>query len=57
MYIFKSIHNGDIALEDVEKEQIELKKDLAGINQGDPKDKSQEQKKPINNIKSLYNSR
>ena len=39
MHIFKSINNGDIPLEDIEKEQIELKKDLGRINQGDPKDK------------------
>ena len=57
MYIFKSIHKGGTTLEDVEKEQIELKKDLDRIKQGDPKDKSPEQKKTINNIKNLYNSR
>ena len=28
LYIFKSIHNGDILLEDIEKEQIKLKRDL-----------------------------
>ena len=57
LHSFKSIHNGDTALEDVEKEQIELKRDLGRIKQGDLKDKSQEQKKAINNIKNLYNSR
>ena len=57
MHIFKSIYNGDITLEDVEKEQIELKKDLGRIKQGDPKDKSPEQKKTVNNIKNIYNSR
>ena len=57
MYIFKSIYNGDVSLEDVEKEQIELKKDLGGIKQGGPKDKSSKQKKTINNFKDLYNSR
>ena len=57
MHIFKSIYIGDIALEDVEKEQIELKRDLGPIKQGDPKDKSQERKKTINNIKNLHNSR
>ena len=31
MHIFKSIHNGDIPLEDIEKEQIELKRDLGSI--------------------------
>ena len=39
MHIFKSIYNGDITLEDVEKEQTELKKDLGHIKQEDPKDK------------------
>ena len=57
MHIFKRMYNGDIPLEDVEKEQIELKKDLGRIKQGDPKDKSPEQKETINNIKNLYNSR
>ena len=57
MHTFKNIYNGDIALEDVQKEQKELKRDLGCINQGDPRDKSQEQKKTINNIRNLYNSR
>ena len=57
MHTFRSIHNGDTTLEDVEKEQIELKRDLGRVKQGDPTDKSQEQKKTINNIKNLYNSR
>ena len=52
MHTFKSIHNGDIALEDAEKKQIELKRDLGRIKQGHPKDKSQEQNKTINNIKN-----
>ena len=51
MRIFKSIYKGDITLEDIEKEQIELKKDLERIKQGDPKDKSPEQKKIMNNVK------
>ena len=57
MHIFKSIHNGYTTLEDIEKEQIEFKNDLGRMKQGDPKDKSQEQKEIINNIKNLYNSR
>ena len=44
-------------LEDIEKEQIELKRGLGRIKQGDPRDKSEEQKKTIDNIKNLYNSR
>ena len=42
MHISKSIHNGDITLEDIEKEQIELKRYLVHINQGNPKKKSDE---------------
>ena len=57
MHIFKGIHTGDTTLEDIEKEKMKLKRDLGRIKQGDPKDKSQEQKKIINNIKNLYNSR
>ena len=57
MHIFKSIYNGYTTLEDIERKQIELKKDLRRIKQGDPKDKLQEQKNIINNIKNLYNSR
>ena len=39
---FKSIHNGVIALEDVEKEQIKLKLDLKHITQGPKYNKSPE---------------
>ena len=41
-HIFKDMHNGDIALEDVEKEQKELILDLSCIKQGNPKTKSPE---------------
>ena len=51
------MHNGGILLEDTEKEKIELKRDLGRIKQGDPRDKSEEQKRTIDNIKNLYNSR
>ena len=54
---FKSIHNGDIALEDVEKEQIKLKSDLGHIKQGPWQYKSPEQIQTIHNIENLYNSR
>ena len=57
LHIFESIHNGDIPLEDVEEEQRELKRDLGRIKQEDPRDKSEEQKKTIDNIKNLYNSK
>ena len=57
LHIFKSINNSDIPLEDIEKYQIELKRDLGRIKQGQPRDKSEEQKTTIYNIKNLYNSR
>ena len=57
MHIFKSIHNGDISLKDIEKEQIKLKRDLAHIKPGNPKNKSEEKEKTINNTTNLYNSR
>ena len=57
MHISKGIHTGDTTLEDIEKEKMKLKRDLGRIKQEDPKDKSEEQKKIINNIKNLYNSR
>ena len=42
LHTFKSTHNDGIILEDVEKEQIDLKRDLGHIKQEFPKDKSQE---------------
>ena len=57
MHIFKSIHNDNTTLEDIEKEQIELKRDLGHIKQGYPKNRSKEQEKTKNNIKNLYDSR
>ena len=57
LHIFKSIHNGDKVLEDVEEEQKELKRDLGRIKQGNPRNKSEEQQNTIDNIENLYNSR
>ena len=57
MHIFKDIHNGDITLEDIEREQIKFKRDLGHVKQGNPKNRSKEQEKTINNIKNLYDSR
>ena len=57
LYIFKIIQESHKTLEDVEKEQIELRKNLDRIKRADPKDKSSEQKKTIHNIKNLYSSR
>ena len=57
LHILKNIHNGDIRLEDIEKQQIKFKRDLGRIKQGDPIDKSEGQTKTIDNIKNLYHSR
>ena len=57
MHIFKIIHNGDINLEEIEKEQIKFKRDLAHIKQGNTKNRSEEQEKTINNTTNLYKSR
>ena len=45
MHTFKRIHQGDTTLEDIEKEQIELKRYLAHINQGDPQKQIRRTKK------------
>ena len=55
--IFKGIHDGNIIFENIEKEQKKLKSDLGYIKQGNPRNRSEEQKKTINNIENLYNSR
>ena len=57
MSIFKKVHNGDINLEDTEEEQINFKRKLAQIKQGNPQNRSKEQEKTINNATNLYNSR
>ena len=57
MDIFKNIHNGDISLEEIEKEQTQFKSKLAQIKQGNPKTRSKEQEKTINSATNLYNSR
>ena len=57
MHIFKSIHNGDKVIENIEKEQVELKRDLGRIKQGDPRNRSKEQQNTIDNTENLYNSR
>ena len=56
-FIFKDIHDGNMTLESIEIEQKKLKAELGYIKQGKPRDKSEEQKKTINNIKNLFNSR
>ena len=57
LHIFKSIYDGSITLEDVEKDQIKLKSDLGYIKQGNPKNRSEEQNNVINNVTNLYESK
>ena len=57
MHIFKSIHDGDKIIENIEEEQKELKRDLGRIKKGDPKNRSKEQQNTINNIEILYKLR
>ena len=45
LHIFKSIHMGDKTLEGREKEQIEFKRDLGHIKQGNPKKDKKNNKK------------
>ena len=47
------MHDGDIALEDIEKEQIKIKEELGYIKQGNPRNRSKEQQKRIYNIENL----
>ena len=56
-YIFKSIHNGDIALKHVGKEQIEFKSAIGEMKKGNPRHKSPKQIQAISNIQNLYKSR
>ena len=53
MHIFKSIHNGDISLQDIETEQIKFKRDLVHLKQGNPKTRSEKQEKTINTTTNL----
>ena len=57
MYIFKSVHNGDKVLESIEKEQMELKRVLGHIKQGERINRSEKQQNTIGTIKNLHNSR
>ena len=54
--MFKSIYNGNIILEDLEKDKIKRKSDLGHIRHGNRKNRSEEQN-VINNVNNLYESR
>ena len=51
------MHNGDVSLEDIEEEQIKFKRNLTNIKQGNPKNRSKEQQKTINNATNPYNTK
>ena len=51
LHIFQSIHNGDKIIENIEKEQIDFKRHLRGIKQGDLRNGSEKQQNTIDNIK------
>ena len=57
-HFFKSIYNGNITLEDAEKDQIKLKSDLGCIKQRNKKkNRSEEQNNVINSVTNLYELR
>ena len=51
------IKNGDITLQQLEKEQDGFKSKLGLIKLGNPKYKNEKQKNTIENVKNLYNSK
>ena len=55
--IFKSVYDGNITLENVEKDQTKLRSDLGHMKQGNQKNKSEEQINVINNASNLCESR
>ena len=57
MYIYGHMKNGDITLQQVEKQQKDFKKEFNEITSGNPKHKSHNQLCAIENVKNLYNSR
>ena len=50
LHIFKSIYDGNISLEDIDRDQIKLKSNLGHIRHGNPKNRSEEQNNVINNV-------
>ena len=57
MYIYGHMKNGDTTLQQVEKQQKDLKKELKEITSENPKHKSNNQLYIIENVKNLYNLR
>ena len=57
MYIYGHTKNGDTTLQQVEKQQKDVKEELNEITSGNPKHKSNNQLYVIENVQNLCNSR
>ena len=57
MYIYNQLKIGDKTLSQVEEDQKKNRSELGQITSGRPKDKSDNQKDTVKNLKNLYNSR
>ena len=57
MYIYGHMKNGDTTLQQVEKQQKDVKEELNEITSGNPKHKSNNQLYVIENVQNLCNSR
>ena len=57
IYIYGHMKNGDITLQQAEKQQNDFGKELNEITSGNPKHKSNSQLYVIKNVKNLYNAR
>ena len=56
-YTYNQLKNGDKTLSQLEEDQKNFRSELGQITSGRPKDKSNNQKDTIKNVKNLYNSR
>ena len=57
MHIFNKIISGYKTIKKLEEDQKQFKLDLNEITRRNPKKKTEDQMKPIKNIKNLYESR
>ena len=57
IYVYGHMKNGDITLQQAEKQQNDFGKELNEITSGNPKHKSNSQLYIIKNVKNLYNAR
>ena len=57
MHFYIDIFDGNIKLAKAEEDQEQFKSDLNEMRRGNPKKKSADQIKTIENIKNIYNSR